>query len=283
MDTVPSPPDQRSAFPPDQVWQTVRTEAEAIVEAEPALASFVYASILSHPTLEDAVVYRLSSRLDHADVPGDLIRRLFEEALSDEPQLGADLRSDISAIYDRDPACKRMLEPILYFKGFAAIGTHRLAHWLWRRGRRDMALYLQSRASAVYGTDIHPAARFGRGLMLDHATGFVVGETAVIEDDCSILHGVTLGGTGKAEGDRHPKIRRGVMIGAGAKILGAIEVGAYSRIAAGSVVLSAVPPCKTVAGVPARIVGDAGCADPSRRMDQMLAEASGDVSEVGTT
>ncbi len=203
--------------------------------------------------------------------------------MSDEPQLSRDIRADIRAVYDRDPACQRMIEPVLYFKGFAALQTHRLAHWLWRRGRPDMAFYLQSRSSAVFATDIHPAARFGRGLMLDHATGFVVGETAVIEDDCSILHAVTLGGTGKAEGDRHPKIRRGVMIGAGAKVLGAIEVGAHSRIAAGSVVLSDVPPCRTVAGVPARVVGDAGCAEPSMRMDQMLAPLDGGPDAVSSS
>jgi serine O-acetyltransferase len=231
-----------------------------------------------HPRTESRPAAR--SRLENdPGGSGGHRRRLYESALADEPRLGADFRADIQAIHERDPACTRMLEPLLYFKGFAAIGTHRLAHWLWRRDRRDLALYLQSRASAVFATDIHPAARFGRGLMLDHATGFVVGETATIDDDCSILHGVTLGGTGKVDGDRHPKIGRGVMIGAGAKILGAIEVGAYSRVAAGSLVLRPVPACMTVAGVPAKVVGDAGCADPSRNMDQTLA-ANG-VSEAG--
>src|SRR6266567_1285291 len=161
-------------------------------------------------------------------------------------------------------------EPVLYFKGFHAIQTHRLAHWLWQRDRKDLAYYLQSRSSAAFQTDIHPAARIGRGIFLDHATGLVVGETAVIEDDVSMLHGVTLGGTGKQDGDRHPKIRRGVMIGAGAKILGNIEVGCCARIAAGSVVLQAVPAQKTVAGVPAKVIGEAGCPEPARFMDQIF-------------
>jgi serine O-acetyltransferase len=173
-------------------------------------------------------------------------------------------------VYDRDPATSRFIDPLLYFKGFHAIQTHRLAHWLHLKGRKDFASYLQSRSSAVFQTDINPAAKIGRGIFLDHATGFVCGETAVIEDDVSILHGVTLGGTGKENEDRHPKIRHGVLIGAGAKILGNIEVGHCARIAAGSVVVKPVPHNVTVAGVPAKIVGEAGCAEPSRTMDQML-------------
>ena len=186
------------------------------------------------------------------------------------PAIGEIFRADIVAMFDRDPATNRYIEPVLYFKGFHAIQTHRLAHWLWGKGRKDFAYYLQSRSSAVFQCDIHPAARIGRGIFLDHATGLVVGETAVIDDDVSILHGVTLGGTGKEIGDRHPKIRNGVMIGAGAKILGNIEVGHCARVAAGSVVVKPVPNNVTVAGVPARVVGEAGCAEPSRIMDQML-------------
>ena len=174
-------------------------------------------------------------------------------------------------MFDRDPACTRLVEPLLHFKGFHAIQTHRFAHALWRAGRRDLALYLQSRSSGVFQTDIHPNASFGKGIFLDHATGLVVGMTAAIDDDVSLLQDVTLGGTGKETGDRHPKIRRGVLIGAGAKVLGNIEVGQCSRVAAGSVVLQAVPPKKTVAGVPARIVGEAGCSEPARTMDQIIA------------
>ena len=186
------------------------------------------------------------------------------------------MRTDIQAYYDRDPACDRYLMPVLYFKGFHAIQTHRLAHWLWSRGRKDFALYLQSRSSSVFQTDINPAARMGKGIFIDHATGLVVGETAVIEDDVSILHGVTLGGTGKSGGDRHPKVRYGVLIGAGAKILGNIEIGHCAKIAAGSVVLSPVPHNKTVAGVPARVVGETGCDRPSSQMDQLLPSQSMD-------
>jgi serine O-acetyltransferase len=254
----------------DPVWARIRGEAEEVVRREPELTSFIYASILRHDRLEAAVVRRVTERLDHADVPGELIRQAYTEALEDDPEIGAAFRADIVATIDRDPASDRYLDPVLYFKGFHAIQTHRLAHWLWEKGRKDFALYLQSRSSAVFQTDINPAARIGRGIFLDHATGLVVGETAVVEDDVSMLQDVTLGGTGKEDGDRHPKIRRGVLIGAGAKILGNIEVGECARIAAGSVVLKSVPPHMTVAGVPARVVGEAGCAEPARAMDQML-------------
>ncbi|MFL9828246.1 serine O-acetyltransferase [Rhodoplanes sp. SY1] len=256
----------------DPVWDRIRTEAEAVARREPELASFAYASVLHHDRLEDAVVHRVAARLDHPDFGSELIRGAYQDALHGSPEIGEAFRADIVAVVDRDPATSRFLEPLLYYKGFHAIQAHRLAHWLWSGGRRDFALYLQSRASSVFATDIHPAARIGRGVFLDHATGLVVGETAVIEDDVSILHHVTLGGTGNETGDRHPKIRHGVMIGAGAKILGNIEIGHCARIAAGSVVLRSVPHNTTVAGVPAKVVGDAGCAEPSHAMDQMLRE-----------
>jgi serine O-acetyltransferase len=258
----------------DPIWTELRREAQAIVRNEPELATFLYSTILNHDRLEDAVIYRISERLHHADVCAELIRHAFAEAWEAEPQLGDTIRVDIAAVYDRDPACRRYIEPVLYFKGFHAIQTHRLAHWLHRQGRKDFAYYLQSRSSAVFQTDINPAVPMGRGIFLDHATGIVIGETSVIEDDVSILQNVTLGGTGKESGDRHPKIRRGVLIGAGAKILGNIEVGAGSRVAAGSVVLKPVPEGSTVAGVPARVVGRAG-AQPSRAMDQIIAETGG--------
>jgi serine O-acetyltransferase len=254
----------------DPVWTRIRDEAEEAVRREPELASFIYSSILHHDSLERAVVHRIAERLDHADVSGELIRQAYADALEDDPSIGDAFRADIVATIDRDPAAHRYIDPLLYFKGFHAIQTHRLAHWLWKKGRKDFALYLQSRSSAVFQTDINPNARIGRGIFLDHATGLVVGETATIDDDVSILHDVTLGGTGKEDEDRHPKIRRGVMIGAGAKILGNIEVGHCARVAAGSVVLQAVPHNTTVAGVPAKVVGTAGCAEPSRAMDQML-------------
>jgi serine O-acetyltransferase len=254
----------------DPVWTRIRREAETVALTEPELASFIYSSVLHHDTLETAVAHRIGERLDHADVSGELIRQAYADALDDSPAIGEAFRADIVATFDRDPATNRFVEPLLFFKGFHAIQTHRLANWLWNKARKDFAFYLQSRASAVFQTDIHPAARIGRGIFLDHATGLVVGETAVIDDDVSLLHDVTLGGTGNEIGDRHPKIRHGVMIGAGAKILGNIEIGHCARIAAGSVVLKSVPNNKTVAGVPARVIGEAGCAEPSRTMDQML-------------
>ncbi|MFD9897702.1 serine O-acetyltransferase [Mesorhizobium sp. NPDC059025] len=260
--------------PVDPIWRSIRDEATEAVNRDPLLAAFLYATILNQETLEEAVIHRLAERLAHQDVGADLIRQTFKAMLDDQSDWSDVVRTDIQAYFDRDPACDRYLMPVLYFKGFHAIQTHRLAHWLWNHGRRDFALYLQSRSSSVFQTDINPAARIGKGIFLDHATGFVVGETAVIEDDVSILHGVTLGGTGKAGGDRHPKIRHGVLIGAGAKILGNIEIGHCSKVAAGSVVLSAVPHNKTVAGVPARVVGETGCDQPSRQMDQLLPSQS---------
>jgi serine O-acetyltransferase len=258
--------------PVDPIWNTVREEARAVVDNDPVLAAFMYAAILNQETLEDAVIHRIAERLDHSDLSADLIRQAFEAMHADQPDWSAIVRVDIQAVYDRDPACDRFLMPVLYFKGFHAIQTHRLAHWLWNNGRKDFALYLQSRSSAVFQTDINPAAKMGRGIFIDHATDLVVGETAVVEDNVSILNGVTLGGTGKVTGDRHPKIRHGVLIGTGAKILGNIEIGHCTKIAAGSVVLKSVPNNKTVAGVPARIVGEAGCDEPSRAMDQLLTD-----------
>jgi serine O-acetyltransferase len=256
----------------DPIWDSMREEARAAAERDPLLAAFLYSTIINHRSLEECVIYRICERLDHPDLQAILLRQTFEEMLADWPEWGAILRVDIQAVYDRDPACLRFLEPVLYFKGFHALQTHRLAHWLYNRGRRDFALYLQSRSSSVFQTDINPAARIGKGIFLDHATGLVVGETAVIGDNVSILHGVTLGGTGKEGSDRHPKIAHGVLIGAGAKILGNIQIGHCSRIAAGSVVLKEVPAKTTVAGVPAKVVGEAGCSEPSRSMDQLLAE-----------
>lgn len=254
----------------DPVWARVRREAEDVVRREPEVATFIYSTILHHDALEAAVVYRLAERLSHGAVSSGLIRQAYMDALRDMPSIGEEFRADMMATVDRDPATRRLIEPLLYYKGFHAIQTHRLAHWLWNKGRRDFALYLQSRASSAFQCDIHPAARVGRGIFLDHATGLVVGETAVMENDVSLLHDVTLGGTGKEAGDRHPKIRYGVMIGAGAKILGNIEIGHCARIAAGSVVIKPVPNNVTVAGVPAKVIGVAGCPEPARSMDQMF-------------
>lgn len=256
----------------DPIWDSIKSEAELAAGRDPVLAAFLYSTILNQRSLEEAVIHRVCERLDHNDVPSNLLRQTFYEMMEDWTDWGGILRVDIQAVYDRDPACDRFIQPVLYFKGFHAIQTHRLAHWLWNRGRIDFALYLQSRSSEIFQTDINPAAKMGKGIFLDHATGLVVGMTATIGDNVSILQNVTLGGTGKEGGDRHPKIRDGVLIGAGAKVLGNIEIGRCSRIAAGSVVLKPVPANTTVAGVPARVVGVAGCSEPSRSMDQLLAE-----------
>jgi serine O-acetyltransferase len=258
------------------LWARLRQEAEDAFSSERALAPLFVNSILNRATFEDAVTHRISARLGNEIVPAYLIHDVFAQALADDAAIGAGFRADIVAVLERDPACERLIEPFLYFKGFHAIQTHRLAHWLWTHGRTDFALYLQSRSSDMFQTDINPAAVFGKGIFLDHATGLVVGATSVIDDDVSILQNVTLGGTGNETGDRHPKVRRGVMIGAGAKILGNIEIGACSLIAAGSVVLHPVPPNTTMAGVPARAVGSAGCAEPARSMNQILSQLAYD-------
>lgn len=254
----------------DVIFERLREEAASLLRASPELGSLIIPTVVKAPSFEAAVGRRVASRLASAEISAHLISDAFDEAFRHEPTMARALRADVLAVIDRDPATVRLIEPVLYFKGFHAIQTHRLAHWLWGAGRHDFALYLQSRSSEVFQTDIHPAVPFGEGIFLDHATGLVVGETAVVEDGVSILQDVTLGGTGKEIGDRHPKIRHGVLIGAGAKILGNIEVDHNARVAAGSVVLLPVPANTTVAGVPARVVGPAGCAEPARTMDQVL-------------
>ena len=246
----------------DPVWDAIQANAREIFANEPSLSGMVISNVLNHDSFEAALAHRLAERLDHTDVSADLIRQAFHDALAVRPEIGLEARADLAATLERDPACHRAIEPLLYFKGYQAIQTHRFAHALFKAGRRDFALYLQSRSSQVFQVDINPAARIGKGIMLDHGTGFVVGETAVIGDNVSILQGVTLGGTGKAEEDRHPKIGNGVLIGAGAKVLGNIKVGDCARIGAGSVVVKEVPPHVTVAGVPAKVIGEAGA--PSR-------------------
>lgn len=254
----------------DPVWEAVRSGAQQIVSAEPSLANMAISAILNHDTFEQALAHRLAARLDHDDVSADLIRQAFAETLSDAPEIGEKARVDLAATLERDPACHRAIEPLLFFKGYQAIQTHRFAHAMFKSGRRDFALYLQSRASQVFQVDINPAVPMGKGIMLDHGTGLVIGETAVVGDNVSMLQNVTLGGTGKSDQDRHPKIGNGVLIGAGAKVLGNIVIGECSRIGAGSVVLKEVPPRMTVAGVPAKVIGEAGCAQPALVMDQMV-------------
>ena len=254
----------------DPVWDQIKTEAVAAVRDEPLMGGMVHSSILHHKSLESSLAYRTSMKLASNEMPEQILREICDWAYRSDPGFGTAARADIVAVYDRDPACDRYILPLLFFKGFQALQAYRISHWLWCEGRHDMARFFQMRVSEVFGVDIHPAARIGKGIMIDHAHSIVIGETAVVGDNVSMLHSVTLGGTGKDDEDRHPKIADGVLIGAGAKVLGNIKVGYCSRIAAGSVVLHEVPPCKTVAGVPARIVGEAGCDQPSVRMDQLL-------------
>jgi serine O-acetyltransferase len=258
----------------DAVWNRIQSEADAITKSDPSLGAFIFSSILAHDAFETALVHRLAQRLGSPDVGADTIVGAFKDALAAEPDIGHAARADIIATFDRDPACHRYIDPLLYFKGYQALQAHRMGHRLWLMGRKDFAYYLQSRSSMISSMDIHPNAQIGRGVMIDHGHDIVIGETCVIEDNVSLMQGVTLGGTGKETGDRHPKIRHGVLIGAGAKILGNIEIGHCSRVAACSVVLHDVPANRTVAGVPAKIVGYAGCAEPARSMDHQVDEVA---------
>jgi len=256
----------------DPIWSAMRQEAETMAAREPALASFVHATVLKHDRLEDALSYHLARKIGTEDLSPMMTREIFDEAMRAEPGIGDAVRADLSAVFDRDPACHAHVDAFLFYKGFHALQTHRVAHWLWQHDRRAMALFFQNRISGLFGVDIHPAARMGKGIMIDHATGVVIGETAVVEDDVSIMQGVTLGGTGKETGDRHPKIRRGVLLSMGAKILGNIEIGEYSRVGASSVVLKDVPPGCTAVGVPAHLVNCAEVQRPSQEMNQMIDE-----------
>jgi len=252
----------------DQTWAQMRVEAAAAAASEPVLASFLHATILNHGTFDVALSYRLAQKLSDPEMNAMLWREVCAEAYRSEPQMVEAALIDLRAVYNRDPACHEYMQPFLYFKGYLALQAHRVSNWLWRHERQALALYLQSRMSELFAVDIHPAVTFGKGVFVDHATGIVIGETAVVEDDVSLLQNVTLGGTGKESGDRHPKIRRGALISVGSKVLGNIEVGEGAKVAAGSVVLKSVAPHCTVAGVPAKPVG--ACAEPipSETMDQ---------------
>jgi serine O-acetyltransferase len=255
------------------VWAALRNEAQAAAKSESALASVLAAVILNHETLADALSYQLARKLGDQELRGMTIRDICDEAYQQEPDLLAMAQDDLKAVFERDPACKGYMQPFLFFKGFLALQTQRVAHWLWSEGRDTLAFYLQSRTSELFQVDIHPATRIGRGVFVDHGTGIVIGETAVIGDDVSMLQGVTLGGTGAERGDRHPKIGKGVLLGAGAKVLGNILIGDYAKIASGSVVLKPVPAGCTAAGVPARLVNCPTCDEPAKSMDHTLAEA----------
>ncbi len=252
----------------DPIWTSIRAEAWSEEEREPYLCKYLTEVILRSRRLEDALSRILMRKLTTECLSPELLRSLIDRAFAECPTIGPAIRRDLEAVRDRDPTSRGFLMPFLFFKGFQALQTHRVAHWYWEQGRQLIAVHLQNRISEVFAADIHPAARIGSGILLDHATSLVIGETAIVEDNVSILHEVTLGGTGKALGDRHPKVRRGVLIGAGAKILGNIEVGEGAKIGAGSVVLDPVPPHCTVAGVPAKIVARSGIGEPALEMDQ---------------
>ena len=250
------------------IWQAIRQEAKELVENEPMLASFFHSTILKHQHLGGALSYILANKLATSIVPAITLREIIEEAYHADPNIIESAACDIKAVHLRDPAVELLSTPLLYLKGFHALQSYRITHYLWQQNRKALAIYLQNQISVAFDVDIHPAAKIGSGIMFDHATAIVVGETSVIENNVSILQGVTLGGTGKESGDRHPKIREGVMIGAGAKVLGNIEIGRYAKIGANSVVLQAVPESVTVAGVPAKIVSHDEKANPASEMNQ---------------
>lgn len=257
----------------DPIWEKMRAETQQAASQEPVLASFLHATILHHDELECALSFHLANQLDSPTAPAMMLREIMLAAFNSDSSLRSTLREDLQAVLDRDSACQQYHLPFLYFKGFQALQSHRVAHWLWQEGRQSLALFLQSKVSQKFGVDIHPAARFGHGIMLDHATGLVIGETAVVGNHVSILQSVTLGGTGKQDGDRHPKIGDGVLISAGAKILGNITVGEGAKVGAGSVVLQDVPPHTTVAGVPAKVVGVPDSENPAFDMDHGIPES----------
>jgi len=269
-DTTIARPNNASSDSDDPVWSMIKQTTAEQANQEPILASFLHATVLNHNTLEDALSFHLANKLDSTAAPALLIREMIEEALAGEPTISQQVRRDIIATYERDSACDCLSTPLLFYKGFHALEAYRVAHWLWNNDRKPLAFYLQNRISTAFGVDIHPAANIGCGIMLDHATGIVIGETAVVENDVSIMQSVTLGGTGKDTGDRHPKVRKGVLIGAGAKILGNIEIGEGAHVSAGSVVLKPVPAHTVVAGVPATVIGEAEAQQPALDMCQQL-------------
>jgi serine O-acetyltransferase len=267
-------PSQRSVPSTEiELWEMLRVEARRIASRESVLRDFLDLVVLRHSSFGQALAWLLARKLAEPIMPEAQLVALVREALASDPDIVAAAAADLIATRTRDPAAETYVTPFLYYKGFHALEWHRISHWLWTSRRRELAEFLQSRVSEFFAVDIHPAVPVGRGVFIDHGTGLVVGETSVIGDDVSILQEVTLGGTGKERGDRHPKVRNGVLISAGAKVLGNIEIGAGAKIGAGSVVLKDVPPCATVAGVPARIVGWCSeAAAPALAMDQSLPE-----------
>lgn len=267
-----SPPRLEVVAPASEVWSLLRASAEAAALEEPRLASQVNAVILAHDDLAGALSFQIARKLGDAELGAMTLREVCLQAYKADPAMVSAAEADLQAVAERDPAIRSLLQPFLYFKGFQALQAWRVSHWLWTQGRETLAFHFQSRISELFQLDIHPAAQMGSGVFLDHGTGIVIGETAVVGDEVSMLHGVTLGGTGAERGDRHPKIGRGVLLGAGASVLGNIVVGDYAKVASGSVVLKPVPAGCTVAGVPARLVNCPTEATPARTMDHTLAD-----------
>ncbi len=252
------------------VWQTILEETEIEIKKEAILASFFHATITNHQDIASALSFILAGKLDCQATSAIQIREVIDEALAHDPNIIAATCEDIKAVKERDSACDTYSMPFLYFKGFHALQSYRIAHWLWCQGRESLALYFQHRISMVFGVDIHPAAKLGHGIMLDHATGLVIGETSVVGNNVSIMQSVTLGGTGKEHGDRHPKVGDGVLISCGAKVLGNILIGEGAKVGAGSVVLQDIPAHTTVAGVPAKVVGKPQGDQPALDMNHQL-------------
>ncbi|NKB76572.1 MAG: serine O-acetyltransferase [Gammaproteobacteria bacterium] len=264
-------PKIRPSISLEQVWCTLKEEAELQQDKEPLLTPLLFPLILQHATFAKALNAMLSSKIQCSTLPEDAIHKLINLALSNDADIVKKAQFDLLAFLDRDPACDRLSLPFLYYKGYQGLQLHRIGHWLWHNGKSELALYLQSQVSASMGIDIHPAAKIGKGILIDHANSLVIGETAVVVgDDVSMLHEVTLGGTGKDIGDRHPKVKSGVLIGAGAKILGNVIIGKNAKVGAGSVVLNDVPDHLTVAGIPAKVVGDCRGNQPALVMDHYL-------------
>lgn len=257
---------------PQDIWAIIRQEVEQEANREPLLSRFLHETVLKHESLVDALSFHLSHKLSNSILSPAMLQDIIEEAFQNLPIMECVVSMDIRAIHDRDPACRHYYEPLLFYKGLHSLESYRVAHWLWTQDRKSLAYFLQNRISEVFAVDIHPAARIGTGVFIDHATSVVIGETAVVEDNVSLLHDVTLGGTGKEQGDRHPKVRHGVLIGAGSKILGNVEIGEGAKIGAGSVVLRNIPPHCTAVGVPAVIAGKAEVAEPALAMDHSLKE-----------
>ena len=261
-----------------EIWSLLRSAAEEAARAEPHLGSLLNATVLSHGDLSAALSFQIARKIGDNELAAMSVREVCADAFAADPSIVAAAESDLQAVAERDPAIRSLLQPFLYFKGFQALQASRVGHWLWLQGRETLAFHFQSRISELFQIDIHPGAQLGSGLFLDHGTGIVIGETAVVGDDVSMLHNVTLGGTGAERGDRHPKIGKGVLLGAGAKVLGNIVIGDYAKVASGSVVLKPVPSGCTVAGVPARLVNCPTGAEPARTMDHTLADVVFDFS-----